>query len=87
MDEANRETHGLRYADDGLVHCQTKEEAETLFGKLKERMLACKLEIHHEVAHRMNPVIRGWANYFGNFSPSIMKHELWNINLALADGQ
>jgi RNA-directed DNA polymerase len=147
-----------RYADDGVIHCRTRKEAETLLEKLKERMLACKLEIHpdktrivyckdanrnedwkqtsftflgyefrprvvknrkgeyfigftpavspqarrslrgtireirkgsigvslEEVARRMNPVIRGWVNYFGSYNPSTMKKELGNINLALA---
>ncbi|WP_333783867.1 reverse transcriptase domain-containing protein [Pseudobacteroides sp.] len=35
-----------RYADDGVVHCQTKGEAEYLLENLKERMRECKLEIH-----------------------------------------
>lgn len=156
--DASPQNPWARYADDGLVHCRTKEEAEALLGKLKERMLKCKLEIHpdktrivyckdgnrkkdhehisfvflgyefrprvararygryfisftpavspqarqsfrdsireirrqsiglklDEVARRMNPVIRGWANYFGNFYPSMMKQELWKVNLALA---
>lgn len=147
-----------RYADDGVIHCRTREEAEALLERLKDRMLACKLEIHpdktrivyckdanrkkehqhisftflgyefrprvlksrngqyfigfapavspqarksfretireirrqsfglslEEIADRMNPVIRGWMNYFGKFSPSTMKGELWNVNLALA---
>jgi RNA-directed DNA polymerase len=37
-----------RYADDGIVHCRTKHEAEGLLKKLKARMLNCKLEIHPE---------------------------------------
>lgn len=147
-----------RYADDGVIHCRTKEEAEALLEKLKERMLACKLEIHpektrivyckdanrkkehqntsftflgyefrprvlkrrdgqyfigftpavspqarksfreaireirklsmgltlEEVAQRMNPVIRGWTNYFGKYCSSMMRSELGGINLALA---
>ena len=37
-----------RYADDGVIHCQSKEEAEQILEKLKERMKECKLEIHPE---------------------------------------
>ena len=37
-----------RYADDGIVHCRTKEEAERILQALTERMLACELEIHPE---------------------------------------
>jgi RNA-directed DNA polymerase len=158
MMENNPRNPWERYADDGVIHCRSKEEAEALLERLKERMLACKLEIHpektrivyckdsnrrkehehtsftflgyefrprvlrnkdgqyfigftpavspqarkslresirdirrqtlhlglDEVARRMNPVIRGWTNYFGKFNPSLMKHELGNVNLALA---
>jgi RNA-directed DNA polymerase len=35
-----------RYADDIVIHCQTKEEAEKLKDKIKKRLLECKLELH-----------------------------------------
>lgn len=35
-----------RYADDGLVHCRTLEEAETYKRILQERFKACGLEMH-----------------------------------------
>lgn len=35
-----------RYADDGLVHCRTKEEAEKLLVALRDRFSECKLELH-----------------------------------------
>ncbi|WP_339255449.1 group II intron reverse transcriptase/maturase [Paenibacillus sp. FSL P2-0136] len=35
-----------RYADDAVIHCQTKEEAEQLLERLKERFKDCKLELH-----------------------------------------
>lgn len=35
-----------RYADDGICHCKTKEEAEALLLELKQRFNECKLEIH-----------------------------------------
>jgi RNA-directed DNA polymerase len=35
-----------RYADDGLVHCRSMEEAEQLLERLKERFAACGLELH-----------------------------------------
>ncbi|EEM08252.1 reverse transcriptase [Bacillus pseudomycoides] len=37
-----------RSAIDAVIHCQTKEEAERLLEKLKERMMSCKLELHPE---------------------------------------
>ncbi len=146
-----------RYADDGVVHCRTKEEAVYVLKKLTERLKECKLELHSEktaiiyckdvnrkgkhkntsfdflgytfrtrvarkrngqyfacfspgvskkackhfrerirdirkgsthksleqIASEMNPVMRGWANYFGCFRPSEMKNELGKVNLAL----
>ena len=37
-----------RYADDGICHCETKEQAEALLLELKQRFNECKLEIHPE---------------------------------------
>lgn len=147
----------VRYADDGIIHCKTKEEAEYILGKLKERMLKCKLEIHPEktrivycrsdknterhehesfdflgytfrrrlvkskygnffnaftpavskeasqkfrdrireirrnnkivsiekLAEEMNPVIRGWANYFSKFCSREARKVLDYVNLSL----
>ena len=38
----------VRYADDGVIHCRTKEEAEALLIKLEERFKECGLEMHPE---------------------------------------
>ena len=35
-----------RYADDGLVHCRTDQEAENLKGELQARLAECHLEMH-----------------------------------------
>jgi len=35
-----------RYADDGICHCRSKEEAESLQASLQARMLECRLELH-----------------------------------------
>jgi group II intron reverse transcriptase/maturase len=35
-----------RYADDGLVHCRTEEEAQTVWAALNSRMAECHLELH-----------------------------------------
>lgn len=146
-----------RYADDGVVHCRSQEEAEQLLESLNTRMAECKLEIHpektrivyckdqnrkgdhehtsfdflgytfrgrlarnkrgvyfvsflpavskkacqsfrdkirdirrrasrismKELAARLNPVTRGWANYYGCFYASLMKQELSKVNLSL----
>jgi RNA-directed DNA polymerase len=35
-----------RYADDGVIHCKTKEEAEQLLTEVEARLRECNLEIH-----------------------------------------
>jgi RNA-directed DNA polymerase len=35
-----------RYADDGIVHCRSKEQAEHILKRLMVRLQECKLEIH-----------------------------------------
>ncbi len=40
------DTKWCRYADDGLVHCNSLKQAETLLINLKKRFKACGLEIH-----------------------------------------
>lgn len=37
-----------RYADDGLVHCNSEQEAEELYEALRERFAECGLELHPE---------------------------------------
>lgn len=37
-----------RYADDIVIHCKSKEEAESLLEKIRERMLKFDLELHPE---------------------------------------
>ena len=147
-----------RYADDGLIHCRTKEEAIFIKEKLANRLEECKLELHpiktrivyckdkdrtreeeltefdflgytfkavyimckdgkirhnfiasvsnsssksfrekikamevHKrtgckidiIAEMLNPLIRGWMNYFGKFNPSAMKGTLQCIERRL----
>jgi len=38
----------VRYADDGLIHCRSEEEAKQIMEALKSRMRECGLEIHPE---------------------------------------
>lgn len=149
-----------RYADDGVVHCQTKEETEQLLTRLKSRLATGKLEVHpdktrivycrsgknterheHEtfdflgytfrcrltktkygnfynsfspaasktaiqefkekmrdcrqqgshmtpsqLAEKMNPIMRGWANYFMKFCPSEVKTKaLYYVNFLIVN--
>jgi len=48
MDEENPQNPFERYADDIVIHCSSKEEAEQLLEKLKARMQQYELELHPE---------------------------------------
>lgn len=147
-----------RYADDGVVHCRTKEEVLYIKGCLAKRFADCKLELHptktrivyckdkdrtkdedltefdflgytfkavyvmcrdgkprlnfiasvsktsaktfrdkikkleiHKktgckidmIAEMLNPLLRGWINYFGKFNPSAMRYTLQCIERRL----
>ena len=149
-----------RYADDGVVHCQTKEEVEQLLYRLKSRLATGKLEVHpdktrivygrsginterhehetfdflgytfrcrltktkygnfyksftpaasktailefkekmrdcrqqgnhmtpNQLAEKMNPIMRGWANYFMKFCPSEAKTKaLYYVNFLIVN--
>lgn len=63
------------------VSPQARKSFRESIREIRRQSLGATLD---EVARRMNPVIRGWANYFGSFSFSMMKKELWQLNLALA---
>ncbi len=40
-----------RYADDAVIHCETKEKAEAILQALKQRLKEVKLEIHPDKTH------------------------------------
>ncbi|WP_211367302.1 reverse transcriptase domain-containing protein [Sporomusa termitida] len=46
MARNNPQNPWARYADDGIIHCKTKEEAKKLLGKLDQRFRECGLELH-----------------------------------------
>ena len=48
MDEVNPQNPFERYADDIVIHCSSKEEAEQLLEKLRARMQQYELELHSE---------------------------------------
>lgn len=48
MEEVSPQNPFERYADDIVIHCHSKEEAEQLLGKLKARMQKYELELHPE---------------------------------------
>ena len=46
MGREHPELPWCRYADDGLVHCRTLEEAEAVKAALQKRLAECGLEMH-----------------------------------------
>ena len=48
MKRKHSEILWARYADDGIIHCKTKEEAETMLREIKKRFEECDLEINLE---------------------------------------
>jgi len=48
MDEENPQNPFERYADDIIIHCNSKSEAEQLLAKLKVQMQQYQLELHPE---------------------------------------
>ena len=158
MERTNPQNPWARYADDGIIHCTSKEEAENLLIKLKERFAECKVELHPDktriiyckdkkrtgehqniqfdflgytfrprsaknqqgerflsflpavsnkaiqamtqtirrwkihrmtekelmdIAHIINPVVRGWINYYSRFYKTAMNLILWRLNWRL----
>lgn len=148
-----------RYADDGLVHCRTEQEAEALKAELRARLAECHLELHPtktkivycrdgkrkgtypnvkfdflgycfrprwikksrdnsmfcgfnpavspsalktmrstirdlnirrqtqlslaDIARTLNPLIRGWIDYYGRYAPSALSPMLRYVNQTL----
>jgi RNA-directed DNA polymerase len=95
-----------RYADDGLVHCRTKSEAQLILDKLSIRFRECGIELHpvktriiyckdsnrtHKVSDPTSFNFLGFCfrvrrainnrtrNIFGSFLPGISKEALQNI--------
>lgn len=48
MDRTHPETPWCRYADDGLAHCKSENQAQKLLSELTERFKQCGLELHPE---------------------------------------
>ena len=148
-----------RYADDGLVHCRSEQEAQALRAELQVRLAECRLELHPtktkivyckdgnrkgsypnvtfdflgyafrprwvlnaqsnkmfcgfapavsatalkamrtairdlklrnrtdvslaDIARKINPLLRGWIEYYGRFAPSALRPILRYVNQTL----
>jgi RNA-directed DNA polymerase len=160
MARSHPESLWCRYADDGICHCRTKEQAVALLAELELRFTECKLEIHpdktkivyckdgnrkedhldntcfvflgyefraraaenkktgqiftsflpaispkakksiiakvrelnlrnrsdlnlRDIAQLLNPMLRGWLNYYGKYTGTALKLVFRKINLTL----
>jgi RNA-directed DNA polymerase len=36
-----------------------------------------------DIAHRLNPLLRGWIEYYGRYTPSALQPIFWHVNLTL----
>jgi group II intron reverse transcriptase/maturase len=48
MDKIHPGVKFVRYADDVIVHCKTKSEAERILLSIKSRLASCQLELHEK---------------------------------------
>ena len=54
-----------RYADDGLLHCKSRRQAEYVMRRISERFDECRLEIHPDkTSHRL---LQGCQSFGGSF--------------------
>jgi RNA-directed DNA polymerase len=159
MDRTYPDLPWCRYADDGLVHCRTEQEAEAVKAALQARLAECQLEMHptktkivyckdgkrkreypnvtldflgyqfrprvvkssrnrelfcsftpavspsalkairstvrdlnirrltvrslDDIAHVLNPLLRGWIQYYGRYNPWALEAMLRYVNLTL----
>lgn len=159
MDRTYPDLPWCRYADDGLVHCRTEQEAEAIRAALQARLAECQLEMHptktkivyckdgkrkgrypnvtldflgyqfrprvvrssrnrelfcsftpavspsslkairstvrdlnirrltvrslDDIAHILNPLLRGWIQYYGRYNPWALEAMLRHVNLTL----
>jgi len=159
MERTHPDLPWCRYADDGLVHCRTEQEAEAIKVALQARLAECQLEMHptktkivyckdgkrkgrypnvtfdflgyqfrprvvrssrnkelfcsftpavspsalkairstvrdlnirrltvrslDDIAHVLNPLLRGWIQYYGRYNPWALEAMLRHVNLTL----
>ena len=48
MDKTHPGIRFVRYADDVIVHCSSKSEAERILSSIKSRLKSCQLELHEK---------------------------------------
>jgi len=67
----------------GFTPAVSKEAGKSFRSKIKELRMANRGKSMYELAEIMNPIIRGWANYFTRFCSSEAKKSLDYVNHSL----
>ncbi|TED53903.1 group II intron reverse transcriptase/maturase [Pseudomonas aeruginosa] len=71
-----------RYADDAVVHCRSRKQAEYVMRSIASRLAACGLTMHPEKS-KVVYVIQGWWQYYGSFYRTAMLGIFQHIDRAL----
>jgi len=67
----------------GFTPAVSKSATKSLRNKIKKERLFGNVLSLEGFAEAINPIIRGWANYFMKYSPSIAKKEIDYVNIAI----
>ena len=68
----------------GFTPAVSKESQNAMRAKIREAKLSSKTEISlEEIASRFNPILRGWLEYYGKYTPSALYPVLRHFNLTL----
>jgi RNA-directed DNA polymerase len=67
----------------GFTPAVSKSAEKSLQEKIRRLRRLTQLTIE-ELAEQVNPIIRGWVNYFGRFTASEVYKVLFRVNLSLA---
>jgi RNA-directed DNA polymerase len=68
----------------GFTPAVSREAQKAMRAKIREAKLSSKTEISlEEIASRFNPILRGWLEYYGKYTPSALYPVLRHFNLTL----
>jgi group II intron reverse transcriptase/maturase len=68
MENNHRNIPFERYADDIVIHCRTEKQAHYILGQIRNRINACKLELHPEKTRIVNLHGRSERRYPKSFN-------------------
>jgi len=62
----------------------SKESKKSIYERIRSWRLQLRSDITlQEIAKRINPIIRGWINYYGRYNRSTLYHIFFNLNRQL----